>query len=183
METAAGFTVDGSLSVKTGEGKRITFRGANVDVRFDANGRLRSISGKVQIPSPHARIAFADPIRADVGVFTGRFLNEHRDLGILLKDDTDYFVFDVGRVGGPRTVESSQTLVAAVQGHGRVAAGKTRVAGVPVEDSTESAARDEKELLIPARRQWKSQLEPVLRRDVPDHLAVLLDRARREDRG
>jgi hypothetical protein len=47
----------------------------------------------VQIPIPHSRIAFAEPVRADVGVFTGRFLNEERDLGILLKDETDYFVF------------------------------------------------------------------------------------------
>jgi hypothetical protein len=94
VETAEGFTVDGSLSLKTGDNKRITFHGADVDVRFDANGRLRSISGKVEIPSPHERIAFASPVRAEVGVFSGRFLNEKRDLGILLKDDTDYFVFD-----------------------------------------------------------------------------------------
>jgi hypothetical protein len=94
VQTATGFTVDGSLSVKTGDSKRITFLGANVDVRFDPNGQLQSISGKVQIPSPHERITFADPVRADVGLFTGRFLNQNRDLGILLKDDTDYFVFD-----------------------------------------------------------------------------------------
>ena len=94
VETATGFTVDGSLSIKTGETRKVTFVGADVDVRFDANGRLRSISGKVQIPSPHERITIADPVRADVGVFTGRFLNENRNLGILLKDDTDYFVFD-----------------------------------------------------------------------------------------
>src|SRR5687768_11583155 len=50
VQTAEGFTVDGSLSVRTGESRRITFLGANVDVRFDANGRLRSMSGKVQIP-------------------------------------------------------------------------------------------------------------------------------------
>ena len=93
VETEEGFTVDGSLSLKVG-GRRITFLGADVDVRFDPSGRLRSISGKVEIPSPHERIAFADPVRADVGLFTGRFLNEQRDLGILLKDDTDYFVFD-----------------------------------------------------------------------------------------
>jgi len=86
--------VNGSLSLKTSEGSKVTFPGAVLDVRFDENGRLRSISGQVEIPSPHERIAFADPIRADVGVFTGRFLNEKRNLGILLKDDTDYFVFD-----------------------------------------------------------------------------------------
>ncbi|MBR9989649.1 MAG: Ig-like domain-containing protein [Gemmatimonadetes bacterium] len=94
VQTPEGFTVDGTLSLKTGENSQITFLGADVDVRFDANGRLRSISGKVQIPSPHERIVIGDPIRADVGIFTGRFLNEERDLGILLKDDTDYLVFD-----------------------------------------------------------------------------------------
>jgi hypothetical protein len=94
VETPNGFTVDGTLSLKMGATERITFAGADVDVRFDQNGKLRSISGKVEIPSPHERITFADPVRADVGIFSGKFLNEERDLGILLKDDTDYFVYD-----------------------------------------------------------------------------------------
>jgi len=93
VESADGFTLDGTLSLNTGDGNKVTFEEADVDVRFDENGRLRSISGEVEIPIPHSRIAFAEPVRADVGVFTGRFLNEERDLGILLKDDTDYFVF------------------------------------------------------------------------------------------
>jgi hypothetical protein len=94
VQTAQGFTVNGSMSVKMAAGKQITFVNADLDVRFDESGKLRSISGQVQIPSPHERITFADPIRADVGIFSGRFLNQQRDLGILLKDDTDYFVFD-----------------------------------------------------------------------------------------
>jgi hypothetical protein len=94
VETEDGFTVDGTLSISMGETESITFLGADVDVRFDASGNLQSISGKVEIPSPHERIEFDDPVRADVGVFKGSFLNQERELGILLKDDTDYFVFD-----------------------------------------------------------------------------------------
>jgi hypothetical protein len=92
--TPQGFTVEGSLSFRTSDGRQITFTQADVDVRFDANGRLHSLSGKVVIPSPHERITFAEPVRADVGIFPGRFLNQQRALGIPLKDDTDYFVFD-----------------------------------------------------------------------------------------
>jgi hypothetical protein len=89
-----GYAVRGSLELNTG-GVPVTLAGADVRVRFDDSGRLRSISGKVRISSPHKRIEFADPVRADVGVFTGRFLNENRDLGILLNDETDYFVYDI----------------------------------------------------------------------------------------
>jgi hypothetical protein len=88
--TADGYMLEGSLHMGP-----TTFTHANVRVRFDASDRVTSISGTVEIPSPHERISFADPVRADIGVFTGRFLNQNRDLGILLKDNTDYFVFDL----------------------------------------------------------------------------------------
>jgi hypothetical protein len=91
---ADGFSVQGALHVSRGA-VQTTFANADVRVRFDASNRVTSISGKVQIPSPHERITFADPVRADVGFFKGKFLNEQRDLGIRLKDDTDYFVYDV----------------------------------------------------------------------------------------
>jgi len=94
-ETADGYTVKGALHVDTQEGKR-SLMNADLDVKFDEEGRLRSVSGSAQIPSPHKRIAFEDPVQADVGFFSGRFLNENRDFGILLQDDTDYFVFNFG---------------------------------------------------------------------------------------
>lgn len=92
-QTSDGYTVQGTLRVDNGE-QQITFVNADLRVRFDDSNRVTSISGKAEIPSPHERIEFADPIRADVGLFHGKFLNEQRDLGIALKDDTDYFVFD-----------------------------------------------------------------------------------------
>jgi hypothetical protein len=93
-QNSDGFSVQGTLHLNRGA-QQTTFANADLRVRFDASNRVTSISGKAEIPSPHERITFADPVRADVGFFKGKFLNEQRDLGIKLKDDTDYFVYDV----------------------------------------------------------------------------------------
>lgn len=94
VETPDGYRVEGALTVQTGENGPVTLANADLDVRFDAQGRVRSISGRAEIASPHERIDIEDPVRADVGFFPGWWLNENRDLGIVLRDDTDYFVFD-----------------------------------------------------------------------------------------
>jgi hypothetical protein len=95
-ETSDGFTVEGSLGMATSETTTITFVDADLRVRKDANGNVTSISGTAEIPPPHERIEFEDPVRANVGFFTGEYLNREGDIGILLDDDTDYFVFDFG---------------------------------------------------------------------------------------
>lgn len=94
VDTEDGFTVDGQLTMSTSDTSAVTFTDADLVVRYDDQGRVRSISGKAEIPSPHERIEFEDPVRADVGFFPGKWLNENRELGIILQDDTDYFVFD-----------------------------------------------------------------------------------------
>lgn len=93
-QTDDGFTVDGTLEIGTSDTSSVTFENADVRVRFDDAGNMTSVSGTVEIPAPHERITFDDPVRAEIGLFTGKFLNDERDLGILLQDDTDYFVFD-----------------------------------------------------------------------------------------
>jgi hypothetical protein len=94
VETEDGFTVDGELTMSTSDKSSVTFLDADLAVRYDSNGHIRSISGKAEIPSPHERIDFEDPVRADVGFFPGWWLNENRDLGIVLQDDVDYFIYD-----------------------------------------------------------------------------------------
>jgi hypothetical protein len=91
-QTADGYQVKGALHVKTDEGK-VSFLNADLDVEFDEKGRVRNITGTTEIPSPHERIEFANPVQADIGFFSGKFLNENREF-ILLKEDTDYFVFN-----------------------------------------------------------------------------------------
>lgn len=94
-ETEDGFKVDGQLTMNLGDTSDVVFHNADVDVQFDASGRMTGMSGTVEIPSPHRRITFEDPVQAHVGMFTGKYLNENAKLPILLRDDTEYFVYDV----------------------------------------------------------------------------------------
>jgi len=93
VETTTGYTVKGALHVDTDEGTT-SFLEANLNVEFDDDGRVMNVTGSAQVPSPHERVEFADPVQADVGFFRGGWLNENREF-IPLKDDTDYFVFNI----------------------------------------------------------------------------------------
>lgn len=95
VPTADGYTVDGTLTVRMSDSTNTRFEDADLRVRFDSSNRVTSISGTARVPSPSERIEFANPVHAEVGVFSGAFLNANRDLGILLNDETDYFVFDL----------------------------------------------------------------------------------------
>lgn len=93
-ETTDGYTVEGELTLATSDTSAVTLVNADLNVRFDDQGRVRSITGEAEIASPHERIDIEDPVRADLGFFPGWWLNENRDLPLVLQDDTDYFVFD-----------------------------------------------------------------------------------------
>jgi hypothetical protein len=92
--TADGYTVQGSLQVQNGA-EPTMFDDADMQVHFDAAGHVTTITGQAQVPPPQGRISFANPVRADIGFYRGKYLNEQRDLGIKLNDDTDYFVYDI----------------------------------------------------------------------------------------
>ncbi|MGH7620007.1 MAG: hypothetical protein ACREPM_22565 [Gemmatimonadaceae bacterium] len=95
VNTADGYTVDGSLMMRTTDTSAVTFKNAQLRVRFGADDHVTSVTGTADIPSIGNRVSFAQPVRADVGLFSGAFLNQERNLGITLKDNTDYFVYDV----------------------------------------------------------------------------------------
>jgi hypothetical protein len=126
VETGDGYTVDGALSLRTSDTTSVTFLNADLRVRFDDQDRVTSISGTTQIPSPHPRIRFHDPVQATVGFFRGSFLNQNRDLGIRLLDEEDYFVFDVAvSVGmdiatGETGEEATQPITVKVPVGGRI---------------------------------------------------------------
>lgn len=92
--TADGYTVQGSLQVQNGA-EATTFDDADMQVHFDAAGHVTAITGQAQVPPPQGRVSFANPVRADIGFYRGKYLNEQRDLGIKLDDATDYFVYDI----------------------------------------------------------------------------------------
>ncbi|MEO2052971.1 MAG: hypothetical protein ABGX00_14535 [Allomuricauda sp.] len=93
-ETTNGYLVEGSLTMKT-EDETIVFAEADLDVQFNEDGTLKSISGTSEIPAPSNYFEFETPVQADIGFFTGKFLNENRDFEIQLVDERSYFVFAI----------------------------------------------------------------------------------------
>ncbi len=93
--TENGYTVDGSLTIATASSGNVVFDNANLDVQFDDDGTLMSVTGTSEIPAPSNYFEFENPVQADVGFFSGKFLNENRDFEIQLVDDSWYFVFAV----------------------------------------------------------------------------------------
>ncbi|NAS12008.1 hypothetical protein [Poritiphilus flavus] len=94
-ETENGYMVEGKLSMETESGETVVFNEADLDVEFNEDGSLMSISGTAEVPSPSNYFEIADPVSADVGFFSGKFLNENRNFEIKLKDDRHYFVFAI----------------------------------------------------------------------------------------
>ncbi|RTE55486.1 hypothetical protein EHW67_02670 [Arenibacter aquaticus] len=94
-ETDDGYIVEGKLTMETTSDETVVFTEAALDMRFNEDGTLRSVSGSVEIPSPSNYFEFADPIRADIGYFSGKFLNDNRDFEIILKEDRSYWVFAI----------------------------------------------------------------------------------------
>ena len=93
-ETTNGYMVEGSLTLDTEE-ETIVFAEADLDVQFNEDGTLKSISGTSEIPAPSNYFEFENPVQADIGFFTGKFLNENRDFEIQLMDERSYFVFAI----------------------------------------------------------------------------------------
>ncbi|MEM9362252.1 MAG: hypothetical protein AAGA43_06430 [Bacteroidota bacterium] len=94
-ETANGYLVDGSLTITPESGEPIVLTEADLDVEFNEDGTLKSISGTSEVPSSSNYFEFENPIQADIGYFTGRFLNQNRSYEIKLVDDFTYFVFAI----------------------------------------------------------------------------------------
>ncbi|MEZ4425659.1 MAG: hypothetical protein R3E98_19855 [Gemmatimonadota bacterium] len=93
-ETADGLSVNGGLSLTT-QGHTVEFVDASMSLRYDESGRVVAVSGTAKVPPPSDRIQFAEPLEADIGLFSGAFLNRERELPIRLQDDTDYFVYRI----------------------------------------------------------------------------------------
>jgi len=94
-ETENGYMVDGSLTVETQASGDVVFNNANLDIQFDENGSLMSVSGTAEIPVSSNYFEFETPVQADIGFFTGKFLNENKDFEIRLVDERSYFVFAI----------------------------------------------------------------------------------------
>ena len=93
--TENGYNVDGTLTMDTEASGAVIFNNADLDVAFNDDGTLASISGTAEVPALSDYFEFENPVQADIGFFTGKFLNENRDFEIQLVDERSYFVFAI----------------------------------------------------------------------------------------
>ncbi|MEM6864749.1 MAG: hypothetical protein AAF575_06190 [Bacteroidota bacterium] len=94
-ETEDGYEVEGKLTIPLDSIGEVVFENADIDVSFNDDGTLKSMSGNVDVPSLENFFAFEDPFQAEIGFFSGKFLNENRDYEILLDDNRSYFIFNI----------------------------------------------------------------------------------------
>lgn len=90
--TADGFNVQGTASVSTPNGN-VSFVNADMGFVFDSSGNLTGVSGKAEIPPPSDDVVFTNPVEAEVGYFSGAYINAHPEFTLNVKEDRHYFVF------------------------------------------------------------------------------------------
>jgi len=94
-ETADGMIVDGSLIITTPEDSEIVLDDAEIVVEYNDDRTVKSISGTSNAPSPTDYMEFTEPVQADVGYYSGKYLNDNWDLDILLVDERFYLAFKI----------------------------------------------------------------------------------------
>ncbi len=95
VETDKGMSVDGKLTITTENEKEVVLDNAIITVEYNDDGTVKSIEGKSTVPSPNDYIEFTDPVQADLGYYTGKWLNENWDLDVILMDERFYIAYRI----------------------------------------------------------------------------------------
>lgn len=95
VATDNGMSVDGKLTITTEGGKEVVLEDAIITVEYNDDGTVKSIGGKSTVPSPTDYIEITDPVQADLGYYTGKWLNENWDLDVTLLDERFYLAFRI----------------------------------------------------------------------------------------
>jgi hypothetical protein len=95
VETENGMSVDGKLTITTADEKEIVLDDAQITVEYNEDGSVKKLEGKAKVPSPTDYMEFTDPVQADLGYYTGKWLNDNWDLDITLMDDRFYLAFKI----------------------------------------------------------------------------------------
>jgi hypothetical protein len=95
VETEDGMSVDGKLTITTPNDEKVVLEEAVITVEYNDDGSIKKMEGSSNVPSPTDYMEFTDPVQADLGYYTGKWLNENWDLDILLVDDRFYLAFRI----------------------------------------------------------------------------------------
>jgi len=91
-QTADGYDVQGTLKVQSDQGE-VPLANADLQLVFDQDDKLVSIEGTAQIASPSDKITFENPVQAQVGYYSGKYINAHPEFELQVKPDRWYFVY------------------------------------------------------------------------------------------
>ncbi|MGW9685077.1 hypothetical protein [Flagellimonas sp. 2504JD1-5] len=94
-ETDDGYMLEGKLTIPLDSIGEVVFENADIDISFNDDGTLKDLTGNVEVPPLENFFEFAQPLQADIGFYSGKYLNENRNYEIVLKDDRSYFVFNI----------------------------------------------------------------------------------------
>ena len=95
VETEDGMSVDGSLTITTPNEEEVVLEDAEIIVEYNEDGTVKKMEGKATVPSPTNYMEFSDPVQADLGYYTGKYLNDNWDLDITLVDERFYLAFKI----------------------------------------------------------------------------------------
>lgn len=95
VETDKGMSVDGKLTITTEDEKIVVLADAQIIVEYNDDGSVKKMEGKATVPSPTDYMEFTDPVQADLGYYTGKWLNDNWNLDITLMDDRFYLAFKI----------------------------------------------------------------------------------------
>ena len=95
VETDDGMSVDGKLTITIPDQDDVILEDADITVEYNEDGTVKKMEGRSNVPSPTDYMEFTDPIQADLGYYTGKWLNENWDLDIVLVDDRFYLAFKI----------------------------------------------------------------------------------------
>jgi hypothetical protein len=115
VETERGMTVDGSLIITTSDDEKIVLEDADIVVEYNEDGTVKRMEGTATPPSPTDYMEITNPVQADLGYYSGKYLNENWDLDILLIDERYYLAFKIAvalelKVGANSDPEATKPL-------------------------------------------------------------------------
>ena len=93
VETDNSMSVDGKLTITGPDDREIILDDAEITVEYNDDGSVKNMEGRAILPSPTDYIEFTDPVQADLGYYSGKYLNDNWELDIRLVDDRFYLAF------------------------------------------------------------------------------------------
>ena len=95
VESGNGMSVDGKLTITTSDEEEVVLEDAEITIEYNDDGTVKSMEGTATVPSPTDYMEFTDPVQADLGYYSGKYLNENWDLEILLVENRFYLAFKI----------------------------------------------------------------------------------------